>query len=609
MKASKENKYKECLPAETVQYVKSILKSIGVELEEHWIDTGMEGFYALRVNVPGSNLLGTNGKGATREYAQASAYAEFMERIQNSYLGPGDFEESTKKYKGFYYEPEEKLMTPEELAEQHNAFNELIINIAAKSRKNVNKEPPGRAELLAMWQYPVSPDCGDKFVAVKYYSVRNNRYEYLPHAVSMRFYHSNGMCAGNKPEEALVQGLSEVFERYVNIRLVKDRLRLPVIPDWHLRKYERLYKAIKKIEENSRYKVLVKDGSLGMGYPVVVLIIIDRERQTYGVKLGAHPEFEIALERTLSEAFQGKNIEAFTGLSFLRFDDAGIQLADNIYNIAKIGMGQYPIELFSEAAGYEFRPFADITGKSNGEVLKDMLELVTSQGYDVLIRDVSYLDFPAFHIIVPGFSEVYEPELAEIQTARSALKVKKAIRKLHEASDEELQDIVRYLMQKQNALAENTFSALAGVEFREKFIGGNYEHLFLMGACLYKMGSYREATAFLGMTANGMLGTEEEVYYRCIAHYAAAMAEQKPVEEIEAILRLFYPEDIVQKVCGQMGKPREVMEKLYPSFNCFNCSECSIKDKCSYSIARDMKLAIKEKQAAARLKDLRELGI
>jgi ribosomal protein S12 methylthiotransferase accessory factor len=180
-----------------------------------------------------------------------------------------------------------------------------------------------------------------------------------------------------------VQGLSEIFERHVNLRIVKEKIKLPTIPDWYLMKYERLYKVIKEIEKEGRYKVLIKDGSLGKGYPVVVLIIIDKERQSYGVRLGAHPEFEIALERTLSEAFQGKTIDVFTGLSFLRFDNANILFPDNITNIAKVGLGQYPIELFTETADYEFAPFTDVTGRSNYEILKDMLELITSQGYDV----------------------------------------------------------------------------------------------------------------------------------------------------------------------------------------------------------------------------------
>jgi ribosomal protein S12 methylthiotransferase accessory factor YcaO len=62
MKASRETKYKECMPGETVLRIKGILKKMGIKLEEHWGDTGIEEFHTLRVSVPGTSL-GSNGKG------------------------------------------------------------------------------------------------------------------------------------------------------------------------------------------------------------------------------------------------------------------------------------------------------------------------------------------------------------------------------------------------------------------------------------------------------------------------------------------------------------------------------------------------------------------
>ncbi len=499
-------------------------------------------------------------------------------------------------------------MSAEELAESGNDFIELLIKTAAREQRKNADNPKSRADMMALWQIPVFRDCNDKFVAVRYYSVKNKCYEYLPQTICMKLYRSNGMCAGNTAEEALVQGLSEIFERHVNLRIVKEKLKLPVIPDWYLMKYERLYKVIRDIEKEGRYKVLVKDGSLGKGYPVVVLIIIDKERQSYGVRLGAHPEFEIALERTLSEAFQGKNIEVFTSLSLLRFDNAGIQFSDNITNITKVGLGQYPIELFGETAGYEFAPFADVTGKSNYEILKDLLELITSQGYDVLIKDASYLGFPSYHVISPGFSEIHEVALAKVREACTILIVRKALRNLYNSSDDELKAVISYLKYKQNAINENTLATIIGVGFRNKYIGEGYEHYLLLGACLYKIGNYKEAAMVFELAANNLSGSEEKAYYRCIADYAA-VAEKMPAGEIADILRLFYRGDIVEKVCSQMEKPREIIERFYPDIKCFNCSECGAADNCYYSISKSMKRALKDRQVEARLKDLGELGI
>ncbi|MGE5678578.1 MAG: YcaO-like family protein, partial [Pseudomonadota bacterium] len=154
MKAETRNKYKECPPEETVERIKKILKGIGIELEDHWGDTGMEGFYTLRVNIPGTGI-GSNGKGASREYAQASAYAEFMERLQNDYMGLGDYDEDTWRYMGFYHTPDEKLMDPAELAGSENAFVNMLSAHAARVED--------RASMMTLWQLPVFPDWGDAF--------------------------------------------------------------------------------------------------------------------------------------------------------------------------------------------------------------------------------------------------------------------------------------------------------------------------------------------------------------------------------------------------------------------------------------------------------------
>lgn len=498
-------------------------------------------------------------------------------------------------------------MSAADLAVSGNAFVDYLIKATAEELRKPYESLEERANLISLWHFPVFQECIDKFVAVKYYSVKNKSYEYLPYDICIRLYRSNGMCAGNTPEEALVQGISEIFERHVSMKLLRERLALPLIPDRYLMKYERLYGAIKEIEKDGRYKVLVKDGSLGRGYPVVILIIIDRERQSYGVRLGAHPEFEIALERTLSEALQGKTLEMFTGLSCLSLDKAGVLLEDNITNITKLGLGQYPAELFSEESEYEFEPFRDITGKSNGEILKELLSLITSQGYDVLIKDASYLGFPAYQVISPGFSEIHEAKLMKVWEIHSGLRARRAMRKLLAAPQEELRGIVDYLKYKQNSVNENTFSTLIGVEFEKKYPGESCEHFFLVGVCLYKLGDFKEAAFVFRLVANALANSEEREYYKCVADYAAGTAENMQEDSIIDILKLFYPADILQKVHRQMESPEAIIERIYPDFNCFDCRECGAAGNCNYSIARGIKRALKDRQPDAVLTGLDEL--
>lgn len=66
------------------------------------------------------------------------------------------------------------------------------------------------------------------------------------------FYGSNGMSAGNTREEALVQGMSEVVERYVQKRIFSDRPALPDIPEDYLRRFEDIYGMYCAIRESGQ---------------------------------------------------------------------------------------------------------------------------------------------------------------------------------------------------------------------------------------------------------------------------------------------------------------------------------------------------------------------
>ena len=49
------------------------------------------------------------------------------------------------------------------------------------------------------------------------------------------------MAAGNSKDEALVEGISEIIERYVHRLVIQNRLSLPDIPESYIKKYPKLY--------------------------------------------------------------------------------------------------------------------------------------------------------------------------------------------------------------------------------------------------------------------------------------------------------------------------------------------------------------------------------
>ena len=124
MSELQERRYKEVLPEKTVEKLKGLLKQLGIEVEEKWIDASSVGTYSLRVCVKGTNI-GQNGKGMTKEFAMASGYAEFFERFQNG-MFRFRLEKPTKELP-FTYAPDERTLSIEELMNKENSFLDNIV--------------------------------------------------------------------------------------------------------------------------------------------------------------------------------------------------------------------------------------------------------------------------------------------------------------------------------------------------------------------------------------------------------------------------------------------------------------------------------------------------
>ena len=84
-------KYKDNNPKQTIEQIKNILKSNNIFTKEtEWFNQCND-YYSLRLEVCNPETyesleIGVNGKGTNEDFARASAYAELLERIQNSAL-------------------------------------------------------------------------------------------------------------------------------------------------------------------------------------------------------------------------------------------------------------------------------------------------------------------------------------------------------------------------------------------------------------------------------------------------------------------------------------------------------------------------------------------
>lgn len=383
-----DERFKDAAPTKTVERILDIIKNNEIAISEEYVESGLESCHTFRLLLSGTTS-GCNGKGVTRELARASAYAELMERLQSNTIfevGNVDTKFSDAKY-----------FDTEELVKNCGPFFESIAKAHPKSNGKIASVDE-IAELCLMLG-------GEESVKViPFFNASKKQDTYFPVAFS-KIYSTTGLAAGNSPEEALVQGLSEIFERHCKLKLMREKNAVPTIPDEYLKQFADTYKSISDIRD-AGYDVIVKDCSLDSPFPVLATLLIDKRTHSYHVHLGSHPIFEIALRRTLTEAFQGRTLQNVAGIdTIISANEYKATNAEIIKNMTQ-SVGTYPAEFFIDS-NIEFIPHKNRLNMSNKELLGEMLTFLKSEGYDVLIRDHSCLGFNTFRIIVPGYCEVF----------------------------------------------------------------------------------------------------------------------------------------------------------------------------------------------------------
>lgn len=403
MKVLQKTHYKERDPRDTVLYLKKILQNAGVEIREEIVPKSSIDTYSMRVTLKGTEL-GANGKGVSEDYMKASAYAELTERLQNGHMNPWGW--YPRHPGGFWHCPDERWMSSLEIAElsERQSFLQYYFKYRGWAGLNI-QEKASCYEKLHRVEYQFGMG-RDTYETRPFYNVKYDRVEYLPYYLYLLHYASNGMCAGNTPEEALVQGFCEIMERHVQKKIFVEKPCFPDIPDVYIQKFPEIWKKIQKLRSIPGIRAWMKDGSFEGRYPVAVLLLVNENTGNYGVKLGCHPDFGIAMERTLTEATQGADVDVYANRSWIDFNNTNVDSDANIYNSYKFGQAQYPYELFGEKSSWSFVTPKDVSEMDNRQLLEELTHKFLEEGYEILIRDVSYLGFPSFQIVIPEFSEL-----------------------------------------------------------------------------------------------------------------------------------------------------------------------------------------------------------
>lgn len=374
------------------------LQDLGFNIEEaSWLNP-VPHVWSVHIRDRDCPLCFTNGKGASKKAALASALGEYFERLSTNYFFADFWLGESIANGDFVHYPNEKWFPLTE----DDSLPEGILD--ARLRKFYDAdESLGASELIDLQSGNDERGiCGLPFTRQS-----DQQTVYIPMNIIGNLYVSNGMSAGNTANEARVQGLSEVFERHIKNRIIAESISLPEIPAEVMQRYPGVIEAIERLEAEG-FPIFSYDASLGGKYPVICVVLFNPANGTCFASFGAHPDFGVALERTVTELLQGRGLKDLDVFTPPTFDDEEVAEHANLETHFIDSSGLISWDMFKDDADY---PFVDWSfAGSTHEEFDTLMAIFRAEDKEVYIADYEHLSVYACRIIVPGMSDIYPAE-------------------------------------------------------------------------------------------------------------------------------------------------------------------------------------------------------
>ena len=452
------------LPLEqTIANMSGILAGLGMKIEIASWRNIVPNVWSLHIRDAYSPMCFTNGKGSTKESALASALGEFIERLNCNFFYNDQFWGEDIANAGFVHYPDERWFQPG----RKDALPAEILDAYCLSIYNAD------GELRGSHLYDTNSGNTERGIcSLPYVRQSDGETVYFPSNLIENLYLSNGMSAGNTLAEAQVQCLSEIFERAVKREILEGELALPDVPVEVLAKYPGILAGIRGLEEQG-FPVLVKDASLGGRFPVMCVTLMNPRTGGVFASFGAHPSFEVALERSLTELLQGRSFEGLNDLPQPTFESHAVMEPNNFVEHFIDSSGVVSWRFFSAKADFAFAEW-DFTAQGENATAEEaatLFAILEGMGKQVYMAVYEHLGAKACRILVPGYSEIYPIEDLIWDNTNKALFFREDILNLHRLDDDELGDLLQRL--EESELDDYTdIRTLIGIEFDENTAWG-----------------------------------------------------------------------------------------------------------------------------------------
>ncbi|MGL4714055.1 MAG: OsmC domain/YcaO domain-containing protein [Shewanella sp.] len=474
------------LPLEqTIANMTAMLADLGMKIEISSWRNIVPNVWSLHIRDAASPMCFTNGKGATKESALCSALGEFIERLNNNFFYNDQFFGTEIANSEFVHYPNEKWFALEE----DDALPAGILDDYCLEIYNPDEELCG--------SHLIDTNSGNikrGICAIPYTRQSDGETVYFPSNLIENLFLSNGMSAGNNLQEAHVQCLSEIFERAVKRQIIEQEIVLPDVPMSVLEKYPSILAGINGLEEQG-FPVVVKDASLGGQFPVMCVTLMNPKTGGVFASFGAHPSFEVALERSLTELLQGRSFEGLNDVPKPTFNSMAVSEPENFVEHFIDSTGVISWRFFSSKFDYEFCEW-DFSGSSEEEA-SGLFEILEALGKEVYIAEFTDLGASACRILVPDYSEIYPVDDLIWDNTNKALAYREDILNLHSLSTKQLANLVNRLEESQ--LDNYTdIRTLIGIVFDENTVWGKLTIIELKILSYLALGAHEDAFELVG---------------------------------------------------------------------------------------------------------------
>ena len=508
------------------------LSNIGINIQSVSAQNPVPYVYSQHINDADCTMMFTNGKGACEKSCLASAMGEFFERYSCNYFFADYYLGAEVSDGKFVHYPNEKWFVSEDDEMPEGLLDDSLWDFY---------DP--ESELHPSQVIDINSDVERGICGLPFERQSDKKTIYFPVNIIGNLYVSNGMSAGNTQNEARVQALCEIYERYAKNKIIAEGITLPLIPDEVLSRFPHIKESIQKLKDHG-YSLRICDASLGGVYPVISVTLINPKDGSVFASFGSHPCFEVALERTVTELLQGRDLEIgddFFAPSF-NLDEVADDHNLEAHFINSSGLLHY--DFFKETPTYKFVDWNHDSSTENE--FNYLCKIAEDADKEIYITDYEHLGVYACRIIIPSMSEIYPVQDLLWSNNNEGAYYREPILSLDTLDNEDKLSIIQNLEEAEHndMLKVAEFIGVIPDEntaWQSLTVGELKAMIYL---CLGDKQNAKEWVVWCNVMAE--LNDERQNMYKCLDALLEIGLSGMPLDEYIPSLNLMYSEKLVQ---------------------------------------------------------------